>query len=269
MKSATRAQFQRMQLITLTTDFGGTDWFVGTMKGVILRIAPNAPLIDLTHGVPPGNVRAGAFALAAAYRYFPSGTIHLGVVDPGVGGSRAGLVIETENGFFVGPDNGLFSFVLRGERLKSIHRIENPQYQLAITSRTFHGRDVFAPVAAHLSRGVPVSEFGSRVHDLARLEWPTLKPMRSGLRGEIVYIDHFGNAITNVPDSSVLSSGTATIRVGQKWIPIEGSYDSVKRGRPVALIGSSGLLEIAVNGGNAAKTLKLKINSKVTLPLRQ
>jgi S-adenosylmethionine hydrolase len=254
-----------MKPITLTTDFGLRDWFVGTMKGVILKIAPNAPVIDLTHGISAGDVRAGAFAIAAAYRYFPAGTIHVGVVDPGVGGNRAGLVIETENNLFVGPDNGLFSFVRRGERLKSIHRIENPQYQLAVISRTFHGRDVFAPVAAHLSRGVSVGELGPRVHDIERLEWPALKTLRSGLRGEIVYIDHFGNAITNVTGGSVLTSGAGKVRVGQKLVPIEARYGAVKAGRPVAVIGSSGLLEIAINGGNAAKSLKLKIGSPVVL----
>ncbi len=255
-----------MKPITLTTDFGLDDWFVGTMKGVLQRTAPNASVIDVTHGIAPGDIRAGAFALAAAYRYFPAGTIHVAVVDPGVGSERAGLVIETENYFFVGPDNGVFAFALRGERLRSIHRLENPQYQLAEVSRTFHGRDVFAPAAAHLSRGVPVGQFGPRIHDLVQLDWPEPVATKSGLRGEVVHFDHFGNAITNLPASRVLASGAATqVKVGTKSVPIYDCYAAVKKGKPVAVIGSTGLLEIAINGGNAAKALKLKCGSKVLL----
>lgn len=255
-----------MKLISLTTDFGLEDWFVGTMKGVIYEIAPNTSVIDLTHGISAGDIQAGAFALAAAYRYFPSGTIHVGVVDPGVGGERAGLIIETENGCFVGPDNGLFSYVLRGERLKSIREIQNPRFQLSNVSQTFHGRDVFAPVAAHISRGVPLSQFGARIHEIEQLEWPETKTTSTGLRGQIVYVDHFGNAITNITANAVLSSGSKKVRAGQKLIPIEKSYDAVKGKKPVAVLGSSSLLEIAINGGNAAKSLKLKIGSPVAIP---
>jgi len=258
-----------MKLIALITDFGLKDWFVGTMKGVIQKIAPDTSVIDLTHGIPAGDIRAGAFALAAASQYFPSGTIYVGVVDPGVGGERAGLIIETENGYFIGPDNGLFSYALRGERLKSIRKIQNPRFQLANVSQTFHGRDVFAPVAAHISRGVPLSQFGTRVHDFEQLDWPEIKITATGLRGQVVYIDHFGNAITNVTGSSVLNSGAQKIRVGQKLVPIEPSYAAVKAGKPVAVIGSSGLLEIAINSGNAAKSLKLKIGSSVLLSAKR
>jgi S-adenosyl-L-methionine hydrolase (adenosine-forming) len=254
-----------MKAITLTTDFGLTDWFVGTMKGVILRTAPNAPVVDLTHGIAPGDIRAGAYALAAAYRYFPAGTIHVAVVDPGVGSERAGVVIETENYHFVGPDNGVFSFALRGERLRSVHRLENPKFQLTEVSRTFHGRDIFAPAAAHLSRGVPAGQFGPRVHDLVQLAWPEPVATSSGLRGEVVHLDHFGNAITNLPASRVLASGATRVTVGGKSVPLRECYADVPRGKPVAVIGSSGLLEVAVSGGNAAKSLKLKCGSRVSL----
>ena len=254
-----------MKPITLTTDFGLDDWFVGTMKGVIQRTAPNAAVIDVTHGIAPGDIRAGAFALAAAYRYFPAGTIHLAVVDPGVGSERAGVVIETESYFFVGPDNGVFSFALRGERLRSIHRLENPQYQLAEVSRTFHGRDVFAPAAAHLSRGVPASRFGPRVHDLVQLDWPEPVSLKSAVGGEVVYVDGFGNAITNLPAGRVLASGAAKVTAGGKSVPLLACYADVTRGKPVAVIGSSGLLEIAINGGSAAKALKLRRGSRVLL----
>ena len=254
-----------MKPITLTTDFGHDDGFVGTMKGVILRTAPNAAVVDLTHGIAPGDVRAGAYALAAAYRFFPGGTIHVAVIDPGVGSDRAGVVIETENYPFVGPDNGVFSFALRGERLRSIHRLENPKFQLTEVSRTFHGRDVFAPAAAHLSRGVPANQFGPRQHELVQLDWPEPVATKSGLRGEVVYIDHFGNCITNLPASRVLASGATRVKVGAKSVPIHDCYSVVKDGKPVAVIGSTGLLEIAINGGSAAKVLKLKTGAKIPL----
>lgn len=255
-----------MSLITLTTDFGTRDWFVGTMKGVIHQIAPNTPITDLTHGIPRGDIHAGAFALAAAHRYFPKGTIHVGVVDPNVGGGRDSLVIQTSNGYFIGPDNGLFSYVLRGESVKSMHRIQNSRYQLPVTSQTFHGRDVFAPVAAHLSRGVPLSQFGPRAHEMHQLNWPDLKAQKTGLRGEVVYVDRFGNAITNITGNALLSSGADKVRAAQKLIPIKNSYDSVPAKSAVAVLGSSGLMEIAINGGDASKTLKLKIGSAVSLP---
>lgn len=257
-----------MKSIAITTDFGLDDWFVGTMKGVIQKIAPNAPIVDITHVIKPGDIRAGAFALAAAYRYFPIGTIHLVVVDPGVGSDRAGVVIETENYLFVGPDNGVFSFALSGERLRSIHRLENPKFQLTEVSRTFHGRDVFAPAAAHLSRGVPANRFGPRQHELVQLEWPEPETTKSGLRGEVVYIDHFGNCITNLSASRVLASGATRVKVGAKAVPIHDCYAAVKTGKPVAVIGSTGLLEIAINGGNAAKILKLKSGSRILFGVR-
>lgn len=254
-----------MKTITLTTDFGLDDWFVGTMKGVILRTAPNAVIVDLTHGIAAGDIRAGAFALAAACRHFPAGTIHVAVVDPGVGSDRAGVVVETENHLFVGPDNGIFSFALRGERLRSIHRLDNPRYRLAEVSRTFHGRDVFAPAAAHLSRGVPVAQFGPRVHELVSLDWPEPVALKSGVGGEVVHLDHFGNAITNLPASRVLASSAGKVTVSSRSVPVREYYSAVAHGRPVAVIGSSGLLEIAIRGGNAARTLKLKRGTKVLL----
>ncbi|HAV61720.1 MAG TPA: hypothetical protein DCY13_05065 [Verrucomicrobiales bacterium] len=254
-----------MKFITLTTDFGLADWFVGTMKGVIFKLAPSATVVDLTHGIAPGDIHGGAFALAAAARYYPAGTIHVAVVDPGVGGDRHPVVVETENHLFVGPDNGIFSFVLRGERLRSIHRLENPEFRLAEISRTFHGRDIFAPAAAHLSRGVPPGRFGVRLHDLVRLPWPDPVAIKSGLRGEIVHVDHFGNAITNLGGTRVLESRATGVRIGAHRVPLAQSYNAVKPGRPVAVIGSSGLLEIAVNVGSAAKKLSLKRGSKLTL----
>jgi S-adenosyl-L-methionine hydrolase (adenosine-forming) len=158
-----------MSIITLTTDFGVEDWFVGTMKGVLLGIQPRAQLVDITHHIPAGDIEAGAFALAASFRFFPRGTVHLVVVDPGVGTTRAALAVETAQYKFVGPDNGVLSLALPQDPPTAMCRLENTKYFLKEVSHTVHGRDLFAPVAAHLSRGVSLNELGSQAYDYVRL----------------------------------------------------------------------------------------------------
>jgi len=187
-----------VSVITLTTDFGTYDWFVGTLKGVIADIAPKAKVIDLTHDLPPGDIRGGAFALEAGCRFFPKGTVHVAVVDPGVGSRRKAIAVQTASGVFVGPDNGVLSWALAKEKFVAIQVLENEDYFLHPVSQTFHGRDVFAPVAAHLSRGVPIKKFGPALKDFVRLDWPEPRRQRGGVEGEVVYIDRFGNAITNI-----------------------------------------------------------------------
>ena len=257
-----------MRFITLTTDFGTSDWFVGTMKGVIGGIAPAARVVDLTHAVPPGDIRAGAFALAAAYHFFPRGTIHVAVVDPGVGSARKAIAVRTTKYLFIGPDNGLLSWALRKEKVGSIHAIENPAWFLQPLSRTFHGRDLFAPVAGHLSRGVPIAKLGPRLNNFVRLPWPEPRVTRRGIEGEILYIDQFGNAITNI-DTGVLDrlgkGKTFVYRAGKRLCPVGSFYEAVATGFPVAVLGSSNLLEISINGGNAEKTLRLGLGEKVLL----
>jgi S-adenosyl-L-methionine hydrolase (adenosine-forming) len=257
-----------MPLITLITDFGTHDWFVGTMKGVIASLAPGAKVIDLTHDLPPGDIRGGAFALAASHRFFPKASIHLAVVDPGVGSRRKAIAVQTAQGVFVGPDNGVLSWALAKAKIRAIHALENEAYFLQPVSRTFHGRDVFAPVAAHLSRGVPIREFGPALKDFVRLEWPQPRVRRGGFEGEVVYIDCFGNAITNLEERLLESSGRATCEVYAKrrWnCPLEAFYQAVPPKRPVALVGSSGFLEIAVNGGSAEKALEVRVGTRVVL----
>jgi len=252
-------------LITVLTDFGLDDWFVGVMKGVILRLQPRLCIVDLTHHIAPGDVPGGAFALAAAYQFFPRGTIHLAVVDPGVGGARPAIVVETDDYFFIGPDNGLLSFALRREQIRRIHRLENPRYFLDAISQTFHGRDIFAPVAAHLSCGVPCQRFGARQRDFQRLPWREPRMHRGAVHGEIIYVDRFGNAISNLANKLALA-GKFTVRIGNGFQCKVGShYQSVSKGKAVAVPGSSGFLEVAVNGGSAASVLGLKSGSKFTL----
>lgn len=255
-----------MQIITLTTDFGTQDWFVGTMKGVILNIAPDARIVDLTHGIAAGDIRAGAFALAAGCRFFPHGTVHVAVVDPGVGSARSAIAVQTANYFFVGPDNGVLSLALAREKIKAIRRLTNEKYFLRPVSRTFHGRDIFAPIAAHLSRGVAVGKLGPARKDLVMLPWPEPQTRGNRVAGEVVFLDRFGNAITNLENSLLRSPAGGAIYAGRKHCaPVKPFYQSVPPGAAVAVPGSSGFLEIAINGGSAAERLGLRVGDRVSL----
>jgi len=256
-----------VQIITLTTDFGARDWFVGVMKGVILGINPRAEVLDLTHEIAPGDIRGGAFALSVACRFFPKGTLHVAVVDPGVGSDRPALAVRTADYGFVGPDNGVLSFALQGQKIRAIHRLENTQFFLKPVSRTFHGRDIFAPVAGHLSRGVPIHRFGPRQKELIRLKWPQSRTASGGrIEGEVVYLDRFGNAITNVENASLKPTVLYEVFAGRRRLcPVGAFYGSVRRGAAVAVPGSTGFLEIAVNGSSAACELGLAVGSKVSV----
>ncbi len=258
------------RLITLTTDFGERGGYVGVMKGVIYALQPAALIVDLTHEVGPQRVREGAFLLHSAYRQFPPGTIHVAVVDPGVGTARRGLCLDVPDvGRFVGPDNGLFSYVLDAHPELVAREIANAAWLRQPVSRTFHGRDVFAPVAARLSRGEPIEEVGPVVptRELVRLDnlWPAWAGRRDGARelvGEVVHVDRFGNLITNLEDADV--PPRATIRVRGR--AIGGLSPHFQQGvELIALIGSSGLLEIAVPNGSAAGRLGLGVGATVAV----
>jgi S-adenosyl-L-methionine hydrolase (adenosine-forming) len=257
-----------MSVITLTTDFGTRDWFVGTMKGVILSIQPGAKVVDLTHAVRAGDIRGGAFSLAAAWRFFPKGTVHVAVVDPGVGSARRAIAVQTAEHWFVGPDNGVLSWALAKQNVRAIHALENKAYFLRPVSQTFHGRDIFAPAAAHLSRGVPIRKLGPALKDFVRLDWPEPRKLRSGFEGEVVYIDRFGNAITNLQAGMLRGAKWVICEVRgkrQRRCPLGAFYEAVPPGSAVAVAGSSGFLEIAVNGGSAEKALGLKVGTRVRL----
>lgn len=238
------------------------DWFVGVVKGVIASIAPSAKVVDLTHEVPAGDISSGAFALAASYRFFPEGTIHVAVVDPGVGGDRQAIAVRTSGYCFVGPDNGILSLALQKEKNPAIHRLSNRRYFLKPVSQTFHGRDIFAPVAAHLSRGVEIGALGPRLNDYVKLP-----PLTSdSLDARVVYIDRFGNGITNIPNNVAFDQGQNRrefLWAGRRRIPLRRTFSAAKKGAPVAVPGSTGHIEIALNQGHAAKALRLRVGAKI------
>ena len=253
-----------MRIVTLTTDFGTCGSFVGAMKGVILSLAPDARIVDITHEAPPFDIPAAALILEEAYGFFPPGTIHVAVVDPGVGSARRPLLVTTSRYFFVAPDNGLLSYIYQEEAGVEVRQIENKQYRLDSEGTTFDGRDLFAPAAAWLTRGQPPGSYGRLVRDYVTL--PIHEPVWEGnsLVGRIVYVDHFGNLISNVTPLHLkevqgkLKRGSLTIRVS--GVLIEGLTNYYAEGSPnapQALINSNGQLEVFVKEGSAAEWLKL------------
>ena len=242
------------------------------MKGVIAAINPNARTIDISHDVPAGNIRAGAFALASSYSFFPPDTIHLAIVDPGVGSNRRPIAVKTTRYTFVGPDNGVLSWAVAREKILAIHLLENPKFFLRTVSKTFHGRDVFSPVAAHLSLGIPVQQLGPRCKELISIPWPGASSAKNEICGEILYVDRFGNAITNIEHwrFEALHNHASCKVVSGRFRSIFGThYQAVPPGRPVAVLGSTGFLELAVNAGNAAGEFGLREGNKVTVRLKK
>lgn len=257
-------------IITLITDFGMDDFFVGAMKGVILTINPAAIIVDISHTIPPHDIRAAAFTLAQAYREFPPGTIHVAVVDPGVGSTRKPLLVITSQYAFVGPDNGVFSFIYAEEPAPTCIHITAGHYFRQPVSRTFHGRDIFAPVAAWLSRGLAPDRFGPRINDYVRFEIP--RPERlspTQIRGHIIHIDRFGNLITNItanelpPD--VACAGIKLVIHGHTITRFQSHFAEAAGGEPFALFGSTGRLEIAIWRDSAENLLKASVGDVVDI----
>jgi S-adenosylmethionine hydrolase len=246
-------------IISLITDFGMQDGYVGAMRGVILGINPGAHIVDISHGVARHDLLHAALILQNTCGYFPPGSVHLVVVDPGVGSGRRPLMAETENFFLVGPDNGVLSPALETFPPIRVVVIENPRYLLPHISDTFHGRDIFAPAAAHCALGVPVEKFGSETRAYQSMELPQPKVLQDSLRGQVIAVDGFGNLVTNISRHLLKEHvGTApcTIHIGKTTITeISRSYQEVPQGSPLVIIGSWDLMEIAVNGGDAHSEL--------------
>lgn len=253
--------------ITLMTDFGLTDPYVGVMKGVIFGITPVAVLVDLTHAIPPQDIRRAAFLLSTAVDYFPAGTVHVVVVDPGVGAERRPIAAKSSRAYFVAPDNGVLSMALARQPAEAIVHLTNSDYWLPEVSTTFHGRDIFAPVAAHLARGTLLTDLGTPTDEIVRLPalHPTYHPDGS-ISGQIQHIDRFGNCITNVPSDTLNVDTPVIVNVaGQSIQDISPTYASVEAGMLVSVTGSSGFLEIAVRNGNAAEQLGIDVGDTVLI----
>jgi len=272
--------------ITLTTDFGTADGYVGTMKGVMLGIAPGTPMVDISHVISPQNVRQAAYVLYTVFSFFPAGTVHLVVVDPGVGSARRPIALRASNACYVGPDNGVFSYVMASEKVDAIVELSEPRYRLSRVSYTFHGRDVFAPAAAYLAAGVPIASLGPAVTDPVVFAPPRLEVGRNMIIGEVLHVDHFGNVITSIGRlmwragrivlqpgfgirvDGVLDFDSASARVevaGHDLTGVHHTYAEVGSGQPLALVGSEGYLEVAVREGNGAQVLGLSPGQEVML----
>lgn len=273
----------KQPLIALLTDFGTSDPYVGIMKGTLAVISPETRFIDLTHHIPPGDIQQGAFALWQSSLDLPSGTIFLAVVDPGVGSERKAICLDCAGQRFIGPDNGLFSFLLYGKEYHA-WELSNPAYQLSTPGSTFHGRDIFAPAAAHAANGIPGEKFGNPVKSIKRLTEPRLELKGNSLSGEVLSSDRFGNLFTSLGrfhsnDSwdLILSSwinqtkcktkdrSYVEILVKDKSLPLVKTFSSIPKGNCAGLIGSTGLLEIVCNRGSAKNILGLKKGDPILL----
>ena len=270
------------RIITLLTDFGLSDVYVGVLKGAIAKVNPQLTIIDLTHQIPPQNIAAGRFCLMSAYPYFPPGTVHIAVVDPGVGSSRRGVAVECANCVLVGPDNGLLSGVLSQESARptagaayaAVELTNREYWRTSKPSSTFHGRDIFATVGAHIANGVPLQQLGEAIDpdSLVQMPIPACTPTVDGVDGCIQYIDYFGNLITNIP-GNLVAGKKWTVAIARPKLSAESharfiissgkSYSSGEPGNLIALVGSHGWVEIAVFGGNAQAFLGINWGAKV------
>ena len=286
------------RVITLTTDFGTRDGFVGTMKGVILNIHPDAEIVDITHEIAPQNVEEGAFLFAASFRYFPANAIHVLVVDPGVGSSRRAIAAQIGETIFIAPDNGILPLAIFGNRgfhvyygesgrMQNVPRdlytppfffvrqsvdqlvhLNNPTYWLPKVSNTFHGRDIFAPCAAHAASGVPLQALGEPIVDWKRVDMAMAarRLNDNSAIGRVIHIDRFGNAITSIDEPLLRGMDRDRMRIsirGRELAGLRRTYADVASGEAVALVGSSGYLEIAIRDGNAANTLGIRAGDSV------
>ncbi|VVB94012.1 Chlorinase [uncultured archaeon] len=258
-------------VITLLSDF--EDVYPASMKGVILGINPKAPIVDISHSVRRHDIRTGAFILMSCARFFPSGTVHIAVVDPGVGTERKPLAIKAESPvagtqYFIGPDNGLLIPAARSMGDFEVYSITNTTLFRKNVSGTFHGRDIFAPVGAHISKGLDIGNAGAKVFDFVELDFGKVERMDGSLRGQVVFIDHFGNIVTNIPADAVKDIQPGDVlEIQKKRVLFHTSYGFCKKGEPVALIGSHGYLEIAVNQGSAEALFDMEQGDEIVIKI--
>jgi len=266
-------------IITITTDFGTEDAYVAAMKGTMLSIAPAAQLVDVTHQIAPQDVMESAFVLQSAQPYFPEGTVHLVVVDPGVGTERRAVALRHDGHWYVGPDNGVFPLVLDGEPPDAVVELDDPAaWRTEAPSATFHGRDIFSPAAAHLAAGRSLDALGSPVESLEPLRWAQPTTDAGTVQGWVVHVDHFGNCITNIRRSTLRDALDLEARPSPEALPplkayagttvlesLSSTYGDVAEEEPLLLFGSTGYLEVSVNGGNAAERLDIRKGDSIKL----
>lgn len=255
-----------MAVVTLLSDFGLYDPYVAEMKAVILSINPESQIVDITHEIEKFDIRMGAFVLASATPFCPPDTVHVAVVDPGVGTKRRPIIVETKRGFYVGPDNGLLMLAAQKEEIIKVYHIVNTKYMLSKVSNTFHGRDVFAPAAAYLASGIHPSEFGPAVQDYSFLEFAKPKSEKGEVVGEILYVDSFGNVVSNLSEidlekAEFREGDSLSVMLGGKSLALRfcSAYGEVQSGTALVLVGGSGFLEVAVNEGSASRMLGAKV----------
>jgi S-adenosyl-L-methionine hydrolase (adenosine-forming) len=259
-----------MKYITLLTDFGVRDGYVGVMKGVIYGIAPHVQIADISHTISPQNVMEGALALGRVASYFPPGTVHIAVVDPGVGTARRPIAAQIGSHYFVGPDNGLFTVLIEraersGDHVSIVH-LNRPQFWLPNVSNVFHGRDIFSPVGAHLANEIPLEDVGTPIENVVRLEIPRVEQSQVGFTGQITSIDHFGNLATNILREHLTGMNPKTIKVAVGGIEIKGlvsTFGDRSPGELIALLGTANDLTISVVNGSAAERLNCAVGEPV------
>lgn len=260
------------RIITLTTDFGLQDYYVSAMKAVILGIAPDVRFVDVSHEIPSQDIMAGSWVIKNSAMLFPSNTVHVVVVDPGVGTDRDAIALRIDDQYFIGPDNGIFSILTEQKDYRAV-RLTNQTYWGKDTSNTFHGRDIFAPVAAHLSNGVALEELGEPINKLVTYRWAEPIADKDGLQGWVIHIDKFGNLITNLSASLIenaIGSRSVKIYVGNTILDeIVTTFGSVPEGEPAAFIGSSGMLEVGINKGDAREMLGVQKGAQISLVLQK
>ena len=259
-------------LITLTTDFGVQDHYVGVLKAVILSIAPEMRMIDISHEIPPQDIMAGAWVVRNSAMLFPPNSVHLVVVDPGVGTSRKPIAMQIEDQFFVGPDNGIFSLIADQYKHHAVE-LTNSNFWRPNPSKTFHGRDIFAPVAAHLANGTDIHKLGKPLESLETYRWAVPISDKDGVQGWIVHIDRFGNLVTNIPEEMIDETGEGAnikIYVGNTILDrLVETFGDVTEGEPAAYIGSSGMLEIAINKGDAHEMLGVEKGAQISIVIQK
>lgn len=257
-------------IITLLSDFGLKDPYISEMKAVILSTCPDVRIVDVSHEIEKFNIRMGAFVLASATPYFPAGTIHVAIVDPGVGTKRRPLVVETKRGFYVGPDNGVVMLAARKEIICHVYCVDNPRYMLPRVSKTFHGRDIFAPAAAHLAKGASPSNFGPEIQDYMLPGFTKPRLREDKLSGEIIYTDDFGNLVTNITMGDlekigIIEGATFLVEFKDRRVLLRlcSAYGEVPTKSSLAIIGSGGFLEFSVNQGSASQVFGMKTRDNV------